>query len=101
MYESEILNDEEKTQSDKFKGDLYISLSYTMTEMINFTHTTYYQPDFARFREYRISSETGLELKFTNSFSFLITYSLAYDSAPPLDIPELFYSFKNGIKFSF
>ncbi|MBW6479568.1 MAG: DUF481 domain-containing protein [Bacteroidales bacterium] len=101
MYEHELLNDDDKTRSDRFKGDLYVSGTFALDERINFSHTTYYQPDFARFSEYRISSETGLEMKFNDSFSFLVTYNLAYDSFPPLDIPNLFYSLKNGIKYSF
>lgn len=101
MYEQEKLNDEENTQTDKFKGDLYVSGTYTFNETVNFSHTTYYQPDFAAFNEYRIASDTGLELAFTERFSFLVTFSLAYDSHPPAEIPELFYTLRNGIKFTF
>lgn len=101
MYEQELLDEVEETKTDKFKGDLYISLTYALDERINFSHTTYYQPDFAVIKEYRIASETGLELKFGDSFSFLVTYNLLYDSAPPGDIPNLFYTLKNGIKYSF
>ena len=101
MYEQELLNDEENTVTNKFKGDLYISGTYALDERVNFSHTTYYQPDFARFKEYRIASETGLELKFNSRFSFLITYNLAYDSHPPVDIPRLFFTLKNGMKYNF
>ncbi len=101
MYEQELLSDDEKTQTDKFKGDLYVSITYALNERINFTHTTYYQPDFAILKEYRVSSETGLEMKFNESFSFLVTFNLAYDSDPPMNIPELFYTLKNGIMYNF
>jgi hypothetical protein len=101
MYEQELLNDEQRSQTDKLKGDLYISLTYALDERINFSHTTYYQPDLDRLREYRVASETGLEIKFNRSFSFLVTCNLAYDSHPPQDIPVLFYTLRNGIKFSF
>jgi hypothetical protein len=101
MYEHELLNDEDNSRTNKFKGDFYVSGTYALDERINFSHTTYYQPDFARFSEYRIASETGFEMKFNDSFSFLITYNLAYDSYPPQDIPKLFYTLKNGIKYSF
>lgn len=101
MYEQELLNDDNETQTDKFKGDIYVSGTYALDKRINFSHTTYYQPDFARFSEFRIASETGLEMKFNDRFSFLVTYNLAYDSHPPQDIPQLFYTLKNGIKYSF
>lgn len=101
MFEQELLNDDQRSQTDRLKGDLYISLTYALDERINFSHTTYYQPDLARLKEYRVASETGLELKFNRRFSFLVTYNLAYDSHPPQDIPVLFYTLRNGIKFNF
>ncbi len=101
MYEHELLDEAPEVQTDKFKGDLYISFTYSRDERINFTHTTYYQPDFAILKEFRLSSETGLELKFNERFSFLVTYNLSYDSHPPQEIPRLFYTLKNGIAYNF
>jgi hypothetical protein len=101
MYEQELLEDEAETRTDKFKGSFYASLTWSVDNRVNFTHTTYYQPDLANISEYRISSETGLELKFSGRFSFLVTWNLAYDSHPPQDIPTLFYTLRNGIKYSF
>lgn len=101
MYEQELLDDEAQSRDNRFKGDLYVSLTYALDERVNFTHTTYYQPDLYFFSEYRISSETGLELQFRDRFSFLVTFNFAYDSYPPQDIPGLFYTLKNGIKYSF
>lgn len=101
MFEHELLDDPDNTQTDKFKGDLYVSITYELDKKIKFSHTTYYQPDFAAFNEYRMSSETGFEMKFNDRFSFLVIYNLAYDSAPPANIPELFYTLRNGIKYNF
>jgi hypothetical protein len=100
MYEQELLNDG-SPRTDRFKGDLYVSFTYSIDERITFSHTTYYQPDFALLSEYRISSETGMEMQFLANFSFLVTYNLAFDSHPPADIPELFYTLRNGIKYNF
>jgi hypothetical protein len=100
MYEQELLNDG-SPRTDRFKGDLYVSFTWSADERITFSHTTYYQPDFAMMSEYRISSETGMEMQFMANFSFLITYNLAFDSHPPADIPELFYTLRNGIKYNF
>ncbi len=101
MFESEVFNDEKNTKTDKIKGDFYISASYELDKRISFSHTTYYQPDFEYFDQFRLSSETGLEMKFNEKFSFVVSYDLAYDSHPPGDIPKLFYVLKNGIQYGF
>ncbi len=101
MYEYEVYDDEDNTITSKFKGNLYASFFLELDERVNFTHTTYYQPDFSFFRDFRLSSETGLELLFTGSFSFLVIFHLNYDSDPPGDIPGLFYTLRNGIKYNF
>lgn len=101
MYEQEKLNDENQTQTNKIKGDLYISTTYSLDKQISFSHTTYYQPDLNKINQFRLASDTGLEVKFNTSFSFIVTYSLAYDTHPPDDIPNLFYTLKNGIKYNF
>jgi putative salt-induced outer membrane protein YdiY len=101
MFEQEKLNDEENSVDNRFKGDLYISATYTIEERINFSHATYYQPDFSDFSQYRISSDTGFEFEINDRFAFIVTFNLAFDSDPPLDIPDLFYTLKNGIKYNF
>lgn len=101
MFEHERFNDEQNTQTDKFKGDFYISTSYEIEERITFSHTTYYQPDFNKIDQFRVASETGFEFTVNEVFSFVATFDLAYDSHPRGDIPELFYTLKNGIKYEF
>jgi hypothetical protein len=101
MFEQELLNDDNNTRTDKFKGDLIVSSTYTLDERIKFSHTTYYQPDFAKISDYRVFSETALEMKFNTSFAFIFSFNLSYDSEPPMDIPGLFYTLKNGIKYNF
>jgi hypothetical protein len=101
MFEQELLNDDDNTQTDKIKGDLIVSSIYALDERIKFSHTTYYQPEIARFSDYRVFSETALEMKFNTSFTFVFSFNLSYDSDPPMDIPGLFYTLKNGIKYNF
>lgn len=101
MLEQEKLNDEENTFTNKFKGDLYASITWSLDERISFSHTTYYQPDLAKVSEFRLASDSGLEIELSKRFAFILTFNLAYDSHPPDDIPGLFYSLKNGIKYNF
>jgi len=45
MYEHELLNDDDETRTDKFKGDLYVSGTFALDKRINFSHTTYTSPE--------------------------------------------------------
>lgn len=101
MYEYEQLSDEFLTETRKFKGDLIISASIDVGEVLSLAHTTYYQPDFAAFREFRLASDTSLEMNFTDRFTFTVTFDMLYDSHPPGDIPNTFYTLRNGLKYSF
>lgn len=102
ILEDEKFNDAAKTRTEKFKGNFILAVTYDLDERINFSHTTYYQPHFAAFSEFRLSSDSGLEFLFwEKKFSFIVTFSLAYDSHPLEDIPNMFYTLRNGIKYSF
>ncbi len=101
IYENELFSDEEQTRTSKLKGNLYLSAGIDLNEQLNFSHTTYYQPDLAAFSEFRLASETSLNFKISENFSFEAVFDLAYDSHPLEDIPKLFYTLRNGITYSF
>lgn len=101
MYEYEQLSDSLDTYSRQFKGDFYCSITVKLNKILNFSHVTYYQPYFANWADYRIASDSHLKLDITKNLSFIVTFNLAYDSMPPEDVPKLFYSLTNGIKYSF
>ncbi len=108
MYEYELLTDD-STETHKIKADYYTSLFININDIFSISNTTYYQPDYSYWKDFRISSETSLNLQFTEKLSFSIIYDLAYDSDPPVDytldepapIPKLFYSLRNALVYSF
>jgi hypothetical protein len=101
IYEYERFSDELATETRKFKGNFYVSARLDINERVFLSHTTYYQPDFAIFREFRLASDTSLEMKISENFSFEVIFDLLYDSYPPEDIPNTFYTLRNGLRYSF
>ncbi len=109
MYEYELLDDGYASEESRIKADFYISAGYDFTQNFRIGHVTYYQPMFSDWADFRISSETSLIFKLTKKLSFSIIFDLAYDSHPPWDykldvpeqIPDLFYDFRNTLKYSF
>ncbi len=101
MYEYEQLSDSLNTETRLLRFDANTSLSISLGKSLSFNHVTYYQPDFGNFNDFRISSETGLRFHITKYLSFDMSYAIDYDSDPPPEIQQIFYSFKNKLLITF
>ena len=109
MYEREVLSDGIGTETNLFKGDFYISTGLEFNEVFSVNHVIYYQPDMAKFNDFRLFSETAFAFKAFKRLTFSFNYQFSYDSHPPTDytgdepytIPKLFYTLKNVITFKF
>ncbi|MBN1253349.1 MAG: DUF481 domain-containing protein [Bacteroidales bacterium] len=101
MWEYEKLSDSLETSSRKLRFDNYMSLSIRLTENIEFSNITYYQPNYNNLLDYRISSESAMKFKITNALNFGFSFETTYDSNPPEDVQDLFYYLKNSLSYSF
>ena len=101
MYEYEEVSGEQATIHRDHRLSSYLSFSVFPGKVFSFTSTTYFQPKFTQFSDYRISTENRVNLKINKQLSATISFSLLHDSNPPQDVPQTIYEFKNGIAFSF
>src|SRR5690606_19726059 len=67
----------------------YIAAGATLTEGISILHTTYWQPKFDDFADYRFLSETSAVLDVKEWLAVQFSFVAAYDSRPPADVEEL------------
>ncbi len=98
MYEYEELLTKEV--HEKWRASIYISLSVDYKQ-IKINSITYYQPNISETKDYRISSDSSLNIGITDKLSFKSGFSLSFDSQPPEDIASLFYTLNNGVSFTF
>ncbi|MDF1546505.1 MAG: DUF481 domain-containing protein [Bacteroidales bacterium] len=101
MYEYELRSDSLKTIQELARLSSYISFSWELLKNLNFNNITYYQPAFQNPDNYRIASESALNLKINQSLSFKIALQATYDSQPPEDVQKLFYSWQNMLTYEF
>ncbi len=101
MYEYEQRSDSLRTKPEFARMASYVSVSWDISENLNFKNITYYQPAFTDFENYRVSSETSFGLKISNALTFKVSFQTTYDSNPPEDIQELFYNWKNALIYKF
>lgn len=99
MYEYQSQNFEQIIQYNHRLSN-YVTLSFDF-DKFDFTNTTFYQPLLTNFANYRIASDSNLDINLSNRFHFRVGFNLLYDTNQPPGVPDLVYSLKNGISFKF
>jgi hypothetical protein len=79
----------------------YLSVGFPITEHITVDFISYYQPDVFNVSDYRLTGEAIIEMRLNKRVAFRFAHSLFYDSRPPVDIKNMFYNFRNGLKLEF
>lgn len=99
MWEyDEIANSNEVHHDSRFSS--YLSLHYILG-VLQFASTTYFQPLFNDLQDYRVSNQSSIIIKFHEKWSLNIGFNLNYDSRLPGNVPDLVYSFSNGLRYRF
>ncbi|MFN8257689.1 MAG: DUF481 domain-containing protein [Bacteroidales bacterium] len=101
MYEYEELSDSAKTIKEYARLGSYLSFDWLITNNLHFNSITYYQPAFKYLDNFRVSSETTIELLITKSLSFKVGYQNTFDSNPPEGIQKMFYYWENVLSYEF
>ncbi len=100
MYEYEEVNKGAEFNRD-FRLSTYLSGGFTLKQNVEFNSITYFQPRLDAWEDFRISTENSLRFGITSRLGFKTTFGLSYDSRPPDDLQNIFYSWTNGISFNF
>ena len=100
VYEREKLNSPDVIHND-VRMSSYFSFALRPQPTISFISTTYVQPKINNWNDYRLLNENSLQLGITNKLSFSIIFNMSYDRNPPIEVPNLTYSLKNGIAYEF
>lgn len=101
MYEYERLLDDAGTRNRELRASVYLSFSIYPTDNISLISTTYYQPLFEKFSDYRISSQSTLLVKLYKDLSLSVNHTFFFDAFPAQDIPTSQYNFSTGVVYSF
>lgn len=101
MYEYEELSDGITPINRDLRGSAYLSFSLFPTERLTIVSTTYYQPLFSDFADYRISSESTLLVEVFRSLGLQITYRFYYDAFPAIGIQNSQYDLSTGLTYTF
>jgi hypothetical protein len=99
MFEHQEQDNETIIQNNhRMSSYVTFNISYNK---VDFSNTTFYQPLLSNFSNYRIASDSNLDIILTGHFNFRVGFNLLYDTHQPPGIPALVYTLKNGLSFKF
>ena len=79
----------------------YFSFTIGMSEHLELISTTYYQPLFSDFNDFRILTNNELNVKAGKRLSLILRYNLLYDSKPVSEVVNSVSSLSMAMKFVF
>lgn len=100
MYEYDDIVDEQVNLYEH-RISSYLTFSFSLFKTVELNSTTFYQPNLQNVHDYRIANDTGLEIHINKHLNYKSSFNLLYDSAQPMGIPDLVYSFRNGLSLKF
>lgn len=100
MFEYDEEKNNEIVHHDS-RMNTYLSMLLSAGKFLKFSSTTYFQPLFNNFNDFRLSSESEAEFQITKKLMFTTTFSYAYDSMAPQGAPSTLYTLSNGLEYHF
>ncbi len=97
-YDEESVND--ITRKDH-RWSNYLSIRLPIEGGAKFVSTTYYQPLFNNFGDFRLSSQSTVIFTLLKNLKFNATFSIIYDSKVPEGAPKMLQNLVSGVRYNF
>jgi len=101
MYEEEKTKEDNPHHNKAWRNSAYLSFSLYFNDHTSLISTTYFQPNFRNFNDYRTSHQSALKFKVFKNLAFVTTFNFAYDEFPVTGIPQKEYELSNGLVYTF
>lgn len=77
MYEVEKIKEDIPHHDKAWRNSAYLSFSLYFNDHISLISTTYFQPNFQNFNDYRTSHQSALKFKVFKNLAFVTTFKFA------------------------
>ena len=101
MYEFEELLDDASTTHQDIRISQYLNAVVGISEAVDFYSTTYFQPIYNLWEDYRLHNESRLEVTLTEKANLNITNTYSWDANPPIGAPKRRVNLNVGIGIDF
>lgn len=100
MYEHEADKDPKAIYND-LRADNYASFTFKPDEIFDATSTTFYQPLFRKFNDYRLLNQIVFNVRATKHFTISANWDYSYDAFPAVGTPRANFTITNGFSYNF
>ena len=101
MYQYERIQNEERTIEDNFRLSNYLSFTVNISESTQLFSTSYYQPIWNKWKDYRFYNEQKLVVKLVGDLNLTATSVYTWDNRPPEGAPPRTLQIKTGLLYRF
>ena len=102
FYEYEQIQDVAQTINKDFRMSNYLVISIKFPKNRGeFTSTTYYQPLFTDFVDYRLTNQSLIQFNITKHLAFTTSVHYFFDFKPPTGVKQSTFALNNGLRWTF
>ncbi len=101
MYEFEELLDDASTIHKDVRISQYLNIVLDISEAADFYTTTYYQPVYNLWEDFRLHNESRVVVLLSEKMNLNITNTYTWDANPPIGAPKKRISLKVGLGLDF
>ena len=99
MYEYERDATQPVVYHRDVRNSSYVSFDFSPRDNIEFVSTTYFQPLFGKWKDYRILNELNVLVKASRHFAVSLKWDYLYDQYPAGTAPRTNYTISGGLQF--
>lgn len=101
MFESEKERTNPTVSHNDLRNSSYVSFTWLPQPNIELISTTFFQPLFSQFSDYRILNQASLKVRATKHFSLSVKWNYLHDRFPAGTAPKTTYHFGTGVDYEF
>jgi putative salt-induced outer membrane protein YdiY len=91
----------EEDTSETVRGSVYFVMKFHFNDNVSLVSSTYLQPDFGHFSDFRAIEDLSLASKLTERLALKIGLFIGHDSEPPPSVENTDVSVKIGLSVAF
>ena len=88
-------------KDDEWRASTYLILKYQLTEDTVLASTTYYQPAFSEWGDYRALQQAAVRVRMTDRLSLVVSADYQFNSHPPEGVEKREVTYKTALSFEF